>query len=88
MQNTCWLQYEVGNTTRWKLFVDGIEEPWFVDRGKYDKGPNGERYGLFGSGMHGAGCAANFAYFPKPKDAQARAIGTPHWIQRLQMSGS
>jgi len=56
---TRWVKFIMGSVARQRLFVNDTETPFFIDEAIYSSGKScGNKYGLYGSGMHKSGCAA------------------------------
>jgi len=71
-----WFKFlQVSAIDRQRLYIDGKETPYFVDKAHYRAHfTYGLPVGLYGAGMHPQGCAACFGGFQRIRDAKKRAV--------------
>lgn len=62
-----WWAFDLANGVRRQhLYLNGKATPYFIDAAKHIHHRTcGERYGLYGSGMHRSGCAAILDFGPR-----------------------
>lgn len=68
-----WRRHVIGNSTRWHLYINDSEQPWFIDRNGYDRVAE-FRYRVLGSGMSPLGSARDFAWCRTLAEAKSRAV--------------